>query len=283
MRLLPPKTRSLSAVGAVAMLATFGAACLDRALPGSGRLAGAAGASGVVSGAGGAAGVTSGGPGSGGATAAGAGGGGGAALGCPRIACPENICPGAWATDERGCQTCTCAPVSDCMDASCGPRPFPPSGCPQAVIACVSNGDQCVWSFECPLPPCPTADCGPSPGDLPVSCNDRASRSPGCWKDPDGVCRWNYRECPPACVAQATQAACEKVAGCQWLLRGCSESKIPAAGCVDRSDLVCSIACVAPRRCALVTVDSCSLPGGAASDCADGACRDVAVPVCAWW
>jgi hypothetical protein len=280
----PMRMRRQPAISAtLAIFAIFGHACLDRALPAGGRLAGSAGASGTLTGGGGAGGAAPAGTGSGGATAGGAGGSGGAGLGCARLACPEIFCTGGWVIDDRGCQTCTCAPgPKDCVDVSCGPRPLPPSGCPAAAITCVPHGEQCVWSIECPLPPCPAADCGPSPDTTPRFCNDRLARPPACLKDPDGVCRWNYLECPPSCVGAATPAACDQVAGCHWLVRGCSEPTIPATGCVDKNDIGC-IPCLASSRCVRAIVDSCSLPDSAASDCADAVCRDVPIAVCAWW
>jgi len=290
-----PTRAAFSFAVPIAILVAAAPACLDRALPGGGTLQGStAGASGVVtSGAGGGGGAVTTGSGAGGGGAAvttgtGAGGGGGGAIGCPKRACPEIFCPWGWTVDDRGCQTCTCAPDPrpvGCDEINCGPRPAPPATCPDAVISCVPHGDQCVWeTTECPLPLCPAEACGPIPGLPRENCHGMGVPGPECTRDVDMICRWHYPDCPPACVGLATREACNKVSGCQWLIRACGEPTIPATGCVDKKDLGCSSLCAAPRKCARVMVDSCTLPSNVSgAACDDAVCRDVGIAVCAWW
>jgi hypothetical protein len=105
-----------------------------------------------------------------------------------------------------------------------------------------------------------------------------------CTRDPDATCRWHFTDCPPSCVALATREKCDRVAGCQWLIRACSEPTIPATGCVDKKDIGCSSLCVAPRKCARIYVDSCTIPSSPApASCDDAVCRDTSTAVCAWW
>ena len=228
-----------------------------------------------------------------GAMTTGTGGGGGSAVVCPPLACPEIFCPWSRALDDRGCETCACRigpGPNDCEDVLCfDPRPPPPASCPDAKISCVPGGDRCVWAIsvaECKPPtPCPAAECGPIFIDLPPPpCHDGTVQQPTCTRDPDATCRWHFTDCPPSCVALATRETCDRVAGCQWLIRACAEPTLPATGCIDKRDLGCSSQCVAPRRCARIYVDSCTFttsPPGASCD--DAVCRDTTTAVCAWW
>jgi hypothetical protein len=280
---MPTNAHRLIFATAIAILAAAAPACIERALPGGGTLQGStAGASGVVtSGAGGGGGAVT--------TGTGTGGGGGSAIGCPHLDCPQIFCPWSRALDARGCETCGCAPgpgPGDCEDFICGPRPTPPPECLEPEITCAPHGDQCVWMTKCKPPqPCPASECGTIFDDLPPPpCHDGPVQPAQCTRDPDATCRWHFSDCPPSCVALATRERCDRIAGCQWLIRACAEPTIPATGCVDKRDLGCSSLCVAPRRCARIYVDSCtftSSPAGAACD--DAVCRDTSTAVCAWW
>lgn len=281
---------------AIAILVAAAPACIDRALPGGGTLQGStAGASGVVaSGTGGAGGaVTAGTGGGGGAVTAGTGtgGGGGSAIGCSHLDCPQIFCPWSRALDDRGCETCACAPgpgPGDCDEIICGPRPTAPKNCLDPEMTCAPHGDQCVWMTTCkPPPPCPATECGPLPlPELPPPpCHAGPVQPPACTRDSDATCRWHFLDCPLSCVTLATRATCDKVAGCQWLIRACGEPTIPATGCVEKGDILgCSSACTAPRKCTRVVVDSCTLPDfQSGASCDDAVCRDVGIAVCAWW
>ena len=279
-----PRLTSAAAIAiAIAIVVAAAPACSDRALPDGGTPQGSpAGASGAVaSGAGGGGGAVT--------TGADAGGAGGA-IGCPPLNCPQIFCQWSRALDERGCETCACTTgpgPNDCEDVLCfDPRPPPPASCPDAKITCVPGGDRCVWTISvagCISPaPCPAAQCGPIDDLPPPPCPDGSVHPPACTRDPDATCRWHY-DCPP-CGALPTRDRCDSVAGCQWLMRACSEPTIPVAGCVDKKDIGCSSLCVAPRRCARIYVDSCTIMAGPTpASCADAVCRDTSIAVCAWW
>ena len=285
---------------ALAILAAAAPACLNRALPGGGTLQGStAGASGVVSsGAGGGGGAVTSGTGAGGGggamtTGNGTGGGGGSAIGCPHLACPQIFSPWSRALDERGCETCACAPgpgPGDCEDIICGPRPDASDELPgRGDRRAPRTGTNASGSDrECKLlPPCPAAECGPITRSSARDCHDgKRCRRPSARVMSDMTCRWHYSDCPPSCVALATRERCDKVAGCQWLIRACGEPTIPATGCVDKDDISVAAAC-APRRenarASWWIPARCRTTSPAGATCDDAVCRDVGIAVCAWW
>ena len=153
----------------------------------------------------------------------GGGGGGCGAFPACLLACP----PGTHnPVDADGCvHTCECVPDDDvCGEGECGPALGAPAIlCEDGSIGgntgrCLRNPDgACGWEIrECPPPPPPPAECaveecGPPLGMPSRMCDDGSYGGPTgrCLRNPDGVCGWEVRSCPPsggACPADACPA-----------------------------------------------------------------------------
>lgn len=138
--------------------------------------------------------------------------------GCEPVLC-ELFCENGFATDEDGCEVC-----------SCEPDPMIPCGgfagfvCPEG-LECVDipddgchpdmGGADCLGMCVEPTG-CTAADCGPAPGAPNFECSDGETiGGPACTEGDDGECGWVFVECPDegptcegACGGPADGGAC---------------------------------------------------------------------------
>ena len=202
----------------------------------------------LTSGAGGGGGAATTGTGAGGGggavtTGTGAGGGGGSAIGCPHARLPPDLLP----LEPRAGR----ARLRDLrVRAGAGPRRlrgFHLRAAAAAAGGLPGTGDDVRPARRpvrlddqvqtTPAVPGRGVRHGSSTTFRPRRVTTARCSLPQCTRDPDATCRWHYTDCPPSCVALATREKCDRVAGCQWLIRACAEPTIPATGCVDKGDL----------------------------------------------
>jgi hypothetical protein len=126
--------------------------------------------------------------------------------------------------DENGCPTCTCNPPPVCKPEDC-PRPAP--GAPNQMCSDGTiGGPVCEWAQE--------------PGQ-------------------PGRCAWIFRNCPDDCASVHEQPACDHMSACRWLVPGCLEPRLPAAGCYPRALINCNQdSCPAGKQCSKRSIDPCS-------------------------
>jgi hypothetical protein len=91
-------------------------------------------------------------------------------------------------------------------------------------------------------------------------CSDGSTGGPVCERTDSGHCAWIFRSCPDeACGNARNAASCAALAACRWLQPGCTEPRLPLAGCYARSLLDCETrGCPAGRQCVKRVIDPCA-------------------------
>jgi hypothetical protein len=193
---------------------------------------------------------------------------------CKPVAC-DLFCKFGYVKDANGCETCRCNPMPVCATLVCPATatdpaapgmpgiiaPPPPSACVYGRAKDAAGCDTCQCN---PPPPCTKEECAaapPAPGCAPPSTMTGST----CVRGADGKCAIVVTcTVPPgaACNQVRDRATCDKDARCRWLEPGCTDPKLPAAGCYDRKDLDCSPQkpCTSGRVCVNRVVNPC-LPG----------------------
>ncbi|HEY0714009.1 MAG TPA: hypothetical protein VGF45_15115 [Polyangia bacterium] len=139
-------------------------------------------------------------------------------VGCPPVC--AIFCPYGNVLDERGCPTCTCNP-RECKPSECSPA---------------------------------------APKPLPIMCPDGTTTGQACERDSKGQCRWVTTTCQPSagCAAATTRAACQAKLSCRWLTPGCTQPKLAAPGCHERTAIGCVPGgCPAGKTCTTQVIDPC--------------------------
>lgn len=243
-------------VALIAAVTLTGTSCLDHAGidsadPGGG------GTSGGLPGRGGAGG------GSGGATGNNprSGGSAGGPIACPAIGC-ANECPYGYVKDASGCPSCTCATE--------------PPACPE--VACLLY---CPNGFaKDPATGCDLCACNPPSACPAIACDVFCPY--GNRKDSNGceLCACNPPPPGTQCGAIRDATTCNIQKACAWLEPGCSDPKLPAAGCYDRGDLNCASAadCTNNRQCLKRMVNPCA-PSEPSDPNGVSACAACAMPI----
>lgn len=187
---------------------------------------------------------------------------------------------GSWEYAD-GPSTCN-PPIPECPAAP----PEDGSPCPMAGLACTYDrnhpcgsrvvaecGDDLAWDVwedvpPCNPPPCPDelpaagSPCDPVFGpfcyyEVDIGCGPQEA-SAVCaedgWKVSLPICN---PQPPHFCYGVATEAECKLVAGCRWLVPGCGEPPLPAAGCFPLGECQLDIDCPPDRACAEVVYNPC--------------------------
>lgn len=182
--------------------------------------------------------------------------------GCPTCKCKPVVCPLALACspcpygskkDDKGCETCQCNPPPQCNPVTC-------------KIAC-PNGFE-TGADGCPICACKPATCeqrecgGPPPGAPLIKCWDGSIGGPVCERTNEGRCAWIFRQCPDQpsdCAAAHDANTCDAKAACRWLEPGCTEPKLPSAGCFDKALIGCGDGlCPAGKTCLKRVINPCA-------------------------
>jgi hypothetical protein len=167
------------------------------------------------------------------------------------------ICPGVCAIycpygnvlDDNGCATCTCNPPP----ADAGPRPTDAGLCPSPVCPPIV----CEYGYANDPNGCPTCKCNPAPNECPaIKC--RACPF-GYLKDDQGC---DTCDCAPdpgkACADITNESTCAATTDrCRWLVPGCSDPALPAAGCYDKTFIDCTTSCPSGRSCLQRSINPC--------------------------
>jgi hypothetical protein len=195
--------------------------------------------------------------------------------GCPTCACKPTTCPPVrceekckfgFKNDANGCQTCICNPKPACTPVTCK------IACPNGF----ETDDEGCEICKCKQPAaCEKQDCGPAPGAPNIMCSDGSLGGPVCERLAEGRCAWIFRQCPDPtpssdCKKAITAITCALDQRCRWLEPGCTEPKLPAAGCFDRDEVGCRIdssgpgnndhTCPAGKACVTRVINPCSPP-----------------------
>jgi hypothetical protein len=199
---------------------------------------------------------------------------------CTAVAC-DLFCPNGYQKDERGCNICKCNPgpmctpvtcklycahgfkkdASGCEICECNPPPTCGPTCPIFCPNGVKKDANGCATCECNPPTCDRAECpAPAPGAPNQMCPDGSTGGPVCERTSDGRCAWIFRECPDIeCSKARTAVACGRLAACRWLEPGCTEPKLPVAGCYPRAHLNCAASgCPLGKACVKRVVNPCS-------------------------
>jgi hypothetical protein len=173
---------------------------------------------------------------------------------CLPVAC-DLACPNGYQKDDRGCPLCKCNPGPMCTPVTC--RIFCPNGFKKDERGC----EIC----QCNPPTCEPKECpSPAPGAPNMICPDGTIAGPVCERTSEGRCAWIFRSCSDTdCSSARTAVACGRLATCRWLEPGCTEPRLPVAGCFPRASLNCAVSgCPLGKQCVKRVVNPCSGVGG---------------------
>lgn len=168
---------------------------------------------------------------------------------CPGVC--AIYCPYGNVLDGNGCATCACNPPPP--DASADTRPIEAGVCQSLVCPPV----YCQYGYANDPSGCPTCKCNPDPNACPaIKCKPCTF---GYVQDSKGC---DTCECAPdpgkACTDITNETTCTATAGrCRWLVPGCDEPALPAAGCYDSTLIDCTSTCPSGRSCLQRSIDPC--------------------------
>jgi hypothetical protein len=179
--------------------------------------------------------------------------------------CAMDACPSPHACSELDEPSCLAR--EDCTAVYAEGAPTDPD----PYAGCVEGG----------APSCDPSACGPAPGAPAYECPDGSigGNTGRCLVGPDGMCGWEFRECPTACDCGPLPA----------IARICPDGSTGTPVCRDRTDGMCAWEHECGGGTTSCTPDECGPdPGAPSMVCADGTVagpmceRNTATGVCGW-
>lgn len=167
--------------------------------------------------------------------------------------CPQPACPADVPLDGSSCsfegQSCN-------YDQQCGGAQ---AACNGGVWSVQSYGVDCAEMCPVDVPtPGQACDvcCAPPSCSYPVpDCQPTQAFCGG-----DGTWKLAAGECPPPpmpfCGFHSSEGECQGDPTCRWLVPGCGEPKLPAAGCFEQQDCASDADC-GPQHCMPAVFDPC--------------------------